>query len=193
MSDLLVSDIDYLSGVHTMMKRLCLLLATSATAALGLAAPAHAATATNPCGSLSLWATHAASADFYDRNGDRLECRPRVAGPGRDNYKLPLNNGYKFYAFDGDKRTGVTYVNKRDNYFWAWTVGQEDDRDWVGCWGRCRHKLFYDANDLLFLDTGNGSRRVSSRTFENNLAGADNFSVIYTRGRAAVNVFSLVK
>jgi hypothetical protein len=176
-----------------MIRRLCLLLATLATAAVGLAAPAQAATATRPCGSFSLWATHAASADFYDHNGDRLECRSSVTQVGRDNHRLPLNNGYKFYAFNGENDTGVRSVNKVDNYFWAWTVGQEDDEDWVGCSGRCRHKLFYDANDLLFLDTGAGSRRVSMTTFENNVAGADNFSVIYTRGRGAVNFFSLVK
>jgi hypothetical protein len=169
------------------------MLVTLATAAIGLAAPAHAATSTNPCGTLSLWATHAASADFYDLNGDRLECRSRVTQLGRDNYRLPLNNGYKLYAFNGERGTGVTSVNKVDNYFWAWTVGQEDDEDWVGCSGRCQHKLFYDANDLLFLDTGTGSRRVSLTTFENNLSGSKNFSVIYTRGREAVNILSLVK
>lgn len=185
--------INHLSEVTTMIKRLALLLLTTATVGIGLAAPAQAATATNPCGSISLWATNAASADSYDRNGDRLECLPRGSFVGRDNYKLPLNNGYKFYAYDGGSSTGVTSVNKVENYFWAWTVGQEDDEDWVGCSGRCQHKLFYDANDLLFIDTGTGSRRVSVTTFENNLAGVDNFSVIYTRGREAVNILSLVK
>lgn len=176
-----------------MLKRLGLLVSITATASVGLSVPAHAATATSPCDSFSLWATHAASAESYDRNADRLECRSRTTSAARDNYKLPLNTGYKFYAFNGANRTGVTSVNKVDNYFWAWTVGQEDDQDWVGCAGRCQHKLFYDSNDLLFLDTGVGSRRVTMTTFENNLAGMDNFSVIYTRGREAVNIFSLVK
>jgi hypothetical protein len=177
--------------------RLVSLLAATVLA-LGLAIPAHAAVRipTKPCGSYSLWATHAASADFWDVNGDRLECYssdPYLLG--RDNrVRFPLNTGYKLYSFGERSETGVLSVRRNARTFTALTVGQEDDADWTGCQFVCEHTFHYDTNDLLYVDYGRGSRRVTTAKFGAALPGATRFSMIYVPfGTAARNVFSVVK
>ena len=177
--------------------RLVSLLAC-AVLALGLAAPAHAAVRipTKPCGTYSLWASHAASADSWDFNGDGVQCFP--GDPyvlGRDTRtRLPVSTVYRLYSFGERSDTGVVSVNRSARRFTALTVGQEDDPDWNGCQFVCRHTFRYDTNDLLFVDYGNGSRRVTVAKFGAALPGATRFSMIYVPfDTAARNMFSVVK
>jgi hypothetical protein len=160
-----------------------------------MAAPAVAAP-TRPCGSYTLTATHAASAESYDTNGDRLECRTASSpGAGRDNRRIlaagAVFDGYKLYAFSTRDDDGVRSVAPWRNRFGAWTYGQEDDPDWNGCRERCFHRLSYDANDYFYVDYGNGSRKVSLARFETLVPGSDVFSVIYELDAAGSSMFSL--
>jgi hypothetical protein len=152
-------------------------------------------TASRPCGGYTLWASNAATAQSYDRNGDRLECYDHASGDpyaaaGRDNKLLPRSHGYKFYSFGGSA-TGVTSVDPAYNEFTALVLGQEDDPDPQGCRGMCNEVLSYDANDRFFVDRGHGSHRVTLATFERHLQGADRFSMIYETEPAGVSIFSL--
>jgi hypothetical protein len=149
-----------------------------------------------PCGSQhTLAATHQASADFHDHNGDLFECSAHSddASGDFDNQRLPLARGttYPLYSFRGSNETGVVRVNPDRNRFVAYLLTQEDDRDWNGCFGRCRVALRYDANDLFYVNDGAGSRKVAERRFERALGGDDYLSMRYVRGSARRSIFTI--
>ena len=171
------------------MKRMALLAVTAGL----LVAPAGVAQAppVMPCGDWTLRATHAASAESYDFNGDRAEC---WGDGGRDNEaNLPAGSyfeGVKFYSW-GDRRTGITSVNTRQRTISGWLLGQEDDPDLNGCSGRCRQKLTYDANDLYYVDYGAGSTLATMVQFERAAKGARRLTIIYNPDPAGTSLYSL--
>lgn len=169
-------------------------LAAACTVVVGVGAvPAEAAS--KPCGTFTLQATNAASADSFDTNQDRLECLSDSPGTGRDNTPIlapgAVFDGYKLYAFEDRADDGVVSVQPSRNRFRAWTYGQEDDPDWNGCLGRCLHRLSYDRNDYFYVDFGHGSRTVSLARFERLLPGSEVFSTIYELDPGQSSVFSL--
>jgi hypothetical protein len=187
-----------------MLSSLVGLLASTMLVTASLAPPAVAATArvapAKPCGGWTLQVTHAASADFFDRNGDRLECL-RTTAPGsepspvegRDNVRLPLSRGFKLYHGESiaPSGTGIVSVRPRRNLFSARLATQEDDQDMNGCSGVCFERLRYDRNDLFYVDSGRGSRRVSATRFEARLPGAERLTLIYSPKVRRLSVFSV--
>jgi hypothetical protein len=185
-----------------MLKSLLMFLLTGALLAAGLGGAATAASKKappRPCGSYTLWATNAATADSFDANGDRFECYEGASAdpyvpPGKDDKALPLSlSPYKFYAFGtfGGSTTGVTAVDAAQNRFTALVRTQEDDPDMNGCRELCVENLSYDTNDLFYVDTRNGSRLVTLESFEASLPGADRFSMIYETASSGTSIFSL--
>jgi hypothetical protein len=152
-----------------------------------------------PCDSRVLMATHAASAEFFDDNGDRLECWPHEGSgevPGdnapRLNSPPPGPDSIKLYSFGTQfgRPTSVTSVDPQAHTFSGLMEGQEDDPDFVGCRGVCPETLSYDANDYFYFDTGSGSTRVSMAYFETHVVGRTEFSMVYSRLPEESSVFS---
>ena len=178
-----------------------LFAAATAVTVLAAAPAAHAATkpSNKPCGSWSLWVTNAASAQSWDANGDRLECLPPPSTTlytvGRDDKALPLATGTKKYSFGTlfGRDTGIVSVDAAAHQFTAILEGQEDDVDWTGCSFVCTNTYTVDSNDLFYLDTGKGSRRISMEQFLAAAPGTTYLSLIYTPDTSTVNVFSLVR
>lgn len=166
---------------------------------LTTASPASAVTdEQTPCGGRVLMATHAASADSYDRNGDRLECWPHVDSSEvpSDNHRLnsptDFANSRKFYSFGETygRTTSITFIDPQNHTFGGPMEGQEDDPDFDGCQNVCTQTLGYDSNDYFYFDTGTGSTKVSMDYFESHVLGLTRFSMVYSRTAADSSVFS---
>lgn len=159
---------------------------------------AYAATEDRPCDGLVLRAYHAASADYFDFNGDRLECWPRegASGTPRDDYALPTAppgpDSRKFYSWGSEfgRPTSISFVDPATRTFGGQLEGQEDDPDFDGCQGVCPQVLTYDDNDYFYFDTGSGSTRVSLAHFETHVLGLTRFTMVYSRLPGESSVFS---
>ncbi|MGO4258524.1 fibronectin type III domain-containing protein [Marmoricola sp. RAF53] len=166
---------------------------------LSVAEPAQAAADEQmPCGALVLRVQHAASADFYDTNHDRLECWARQGGGETSTDDFPLNtapsgpDSRKFFSFgtEFNRPTSVVFVDTATHTFGGYFEGQEDDADFDGCRFVCAETVSYDSNDYFYFDTGSGSTKVSMAYFEAHAQGQRRFSMVYSRLPAESSVFS---
>lgn len=184
--------------MRPLVRLLSPLLALGVLTAAPTVPRADAATEQNPCDGLVLRAYHAASADFFDLNGDRLECWPREEGTGDPGDDYPLGtapagpDSRKFYSWGSQfgRPTSITFVDPTTRTFGGNLEGQEDDPDFDGCQGVCFESLTYDANDYFYFDTGNGSTRVSMAYFEDHVLGLTRFTMVYSRLPGESSVFS---
>lgn len=166
---------------------------------LAVAEPAQAAAdEQTPCGGLVLRVQHAASADFFDLNQDRLECWPRQGGSATPTDDFALNtappgaDSRKFFSFgtEFNRPTSVVFVDTVAHTFGGYFEGQEDDADFNGCQFVCPETVSYDSNDYFYFDTGSGSTKVSMAYFETHAQGLRRFSMVYSRLPAQSSVFS---